>query len=168
MNIQYPGCLGGSLIKSASLPDSVHNPELNHHDQARQAKMLFRPCHTIKKYSWFSFIRCFLQQSRRREVRQDVSWTIVTGCDVACSLATVPAASHWLVPPDSELYNVTRTGWRASTVTDCFLQFLSLILSSQCVVTSLLFAHFCFTPFPLSQRRFPNPWWTLPRSPLCM
>ena len=52
------------------------------------------------------------------------------------------------------------------TVTDCFLQFLSLILSSQRVVTSLLFAHFCFTPSHISQRWIPTPWLTITQGPL--
>ena len=68
---------------------------------------------------------------------------------------------YWPLMGRSYLDLVTRT------VTDCFLQFLSLILSSQGVVTSLLFAHFCFTPSHcFSQRWIPTPWLTLTQGPL--
>ena len=80
--------------------------------------------------------------------------------EVSCGLLLAIGLAY------SPLIGRSYPGLVTRTVTDCFLQFLSLILSSQRVVTSLLFAHFCFTPSHFSQRWIPTPWLTLTQGPL--
>ena len=146
-HLTCPGCL---LITDLCW---VHNPELSHHDRARQAQPFSGAAYNGKRLR-FSFSQCFLNQSRCH-TREKVGGRTWGKLDLAChpligwywsrdlntglGLVGANQDGHWLLPP----------------------VFILDHIFTLCVVTSLLFAHLCFTPNQLFSTWFPNPWLTL-------
>ena len=125
-HLTCPGCL---VITDVCWD---HNPELSHHDRARQAQPFSGAAYN-GKWLRFSFSQCFLNQSRCH-TREKVGGRTWGKLDLMSDWPMCLLAILWLVDTDHVTW-ILAWDWSelTRTVTDCFLQFLSLILSSHCV-----------------------------------